>query len=371
MPRLIGYLNAFSHGMSGGDACFVEIMRRLKGYDLVVVTSSIGEEVCRQRGLDATFWITSRETLFRHVILTYVLRTANAIRMLVRVKEGDLVYASSDFLPDVLPAFLATFLRRDVRWVQRTFHKIPRSRLLPHLAQRVSYWLIRMRADRVITDNSMLRQDWIDSGTSPDKVSVSYPGIDVRLYRSKPEAPAKGYDAVCLGRLHRSKGVFDLITIWSRVCELRPHASLALIGRGTADVVHELQLEISSRHLDSSVKILGFLDTPEVIATLYSSRVLACPSREEGFGMVVLEAVAAGLPVVAWNLSVYDEVFPEGMVKTPIGDHERFARKVVELLDDPAARCGLALAAEDMVEGYDWSRITDGIESLLKDVRRA
>ncbi len=357
--------------MTGGDACFIEIMIRLEGFDVVVVTSRMGEETCRGRGLDGTFWITSGEARFKNVILTYVLRTAKAIRLLAKIDDGDLLYGSSDFLPDVLPAFLATFLRRDIRWVQRTFHRIPPSRLVSHLAQRASYGLIRMRANRLITDNQMLRQDWITSGTSGDKISVSYPGIDLSRYRSVPKVPAQGYDAVYLGRLHRSKGVLDLIAIWSRVCELRPGSTLALIGGGAPDVIRDLQREISSRGLDSQVEILGFLDTRDVIATLHSSRMLAFPSPEEGFGMAVLEAIAASLPVVAWHLSVYDEVFSHGMIKVPIGDHESFAREVVELANDPDARNRLSKAAKDLAEGFDWSRIADDIERLLRNTLRS
>ena len=331
----------------------------------------MGEETCRGRGLDGTFRITSRERQFKNVILTYMLRTASAIGLLAKIKDGDLVYGSSDFLPDVLPAFLATFFRRDIRWVQRTFHRIPPGRPIPHLAQRFSYGLIRMRADRLVTDNRILRQDWIANGTPADKISVSHPGIDLSRYTSAPSAPTQGYNAVYLGRLHRSKGVLDLIAIWSRVSELRPGTTLTLIGGGAPDVVRDLQREISSRGLESTVQILGFLDTSDVIATLHSSRMLVGPSPEEDFGMVVLEAIATGLPVAAWHLSVYDEVFSRGMIKVPIGDNERFALEVVELANDPDRRHHLAAEAEDVAEAFDWSRVSRDIARLLWETRRS
>lgn len=136
-------------------------------------------------------------------------------------------------------------------------------------------------------------------------------------------------------------------------------------------MVRDLQREISSRGLESTVQILGFLDTSDVIATLHSSRMLFGPSPEEGFGMVVLEAIATGLPVVAWHLSVYDEVFSRGMIKVPIGDNERFALEVVELANDPDRRHHLAAEAEDVAEAFDWSRVSRNIARLLWETRRS
>lgn len=64
------------------------------------------------------------------------------------------------------------------------------------------------------------------------------------------------------------------------------------------------------------------------------SKVFIHPSHEEGFGVAPLEAQACGLPVVAWNLPVYQEVFPKGMIKVEMGDIKRFADKVLDLLNN-------------------------------------
>ena len=177
-PRIVGFMNAYSDGMSGGDACFIEIMKRIDGFDLVVLTSSLGKSVCRERGLDASYWVTSREKEFTRAALTYTARTIRALSFVPRIKNGDILFSSSDFVPDVVPAFVARTLWNKTRWYQRTFHMIPADRFVSHAGQRLSHWLIRWASDHIIPDSELLRQDWIEKGIGANRISVSYPGVD-------------------------------------------------------------------------------------------------------------------------------------------------------------------------------------------------
>ncbi len=366
-PRIVGFMNAYSDGMSGSDACFIEIMKRIDGFDLVVLTSSLGESVCRERGLNASFWVTSREKEFSRAALIYAARTIRALSFLPRIQNRDILFSSSDFVPDVVPAFVANTLRNKTRWYQRTFHMIPADRFVSHAGQRLSHWLIRRASDHVITDNELLRRYWIEKGIGANCISVSYPGVDPKRYSPPGARPTAEYDAVYLGRLHRSKGIFDLPDIWSRVTALRPGAQLALIGRGPLDIVRELEREIAARGLTSGVHVLGYLETSEAIATLHRSRLLAFPSREEGFGMAILEAFAAGLPAVAWDLPVYDEAFPRGLWTVPMADNEAFAGAIVGLLNDDDGRRRLSADAGRLIERYDWSRIAADMKRLITE----
>ncbi|MBI1884569.1 MAG: glycosyltransferase family 4 protein [Chlamydiae bacterium] len=352
-------MNSFSKGMSGGDACFIEIAKRMDSFDKVVVTSLLGEEACKSKKLVAEYLITTREKLFRRVIFSYLQRIIKSFRLKISIESEDILYATSDFLPDVLPAFYRKVLhwKRDVRWVQRIFHLIPSQRWIPHYAQKVSFFLIKRFADWVIVDNKFLREELLQRGFDSNKVFVNYPGIDVNYFKSLEREDPKSYDAVFLGRLHPSKGIFDLVDIWKKVCASRSQSKLAMIGDAENVFGKELKKKIKDAGLEDQIHVLGYLEDEEAFRIVKFSKVFVFPSYEEGFGMAILEAMACGLPIVAWDLPVYREVFPLGMVRISLGDKPEFSRAVLRLLDNPKLCEELIQGTNKVVEGYDWDQI--------------
>ncbi|MBW2059017.1 MAG: hypothetical protein JRJ26_16130, partial [Deltaproteobacteria bacterium] len=129
--RLIAFMNAYTEGISGGDACFVEIAKRLVKYDKIVITSILGKRLCESRGLKARYLITTKEHHFENVIYTYSRRLLKALFLRVDVSEGDILYATSDFIPDVIPALIKKICKRKTTWVQKIFHLIPSDRIVP------------------------------------------------------------------------------------------------------------------------------------------------------------------------------------------------------------------------------------------------
>lgn len=353
--RLIGFMNAYSAGMSGGDACFIEVARRLDEWEHVVITSALGQRTGERHGLQAAYWTTSNERQFANPIWTYLKRTIGAVALLRNLRPGDLVYSTSDSFPDTLPAFLARVVIPRTRWIQRMYHLVPAQRRLQHLAQRFSLGLIRRRCDLVVVSSDLLRDQLTARGVRRDRIRVSYPGIDLEHYASVPRAEPPPLDAIFLGRLHPAKGVLDLASIWARVVRQRGNARLGVVGLGMPHVVRELQARVHKAGLDHAVDLLGFLDDAAARRAVAGSRLLISPSHEEGFGMAILEALALGTPAVVWDLPVYREVFPRGIVRVPEGNEAAFATAVVRLLSDDDSRRTLALDGRDLARTYSWN----------------
>lgn len=353
----MAFLNAYSEGLSGGDACFIEIAKRQPDWDLSVVTSALGRELCSRRGLDARFLVLSRERAFRRPILTYVARTLRGISSLHDEAGADVYYGTSDFLPDTVLA--RRLRRRHPRsvWVQKVFHLIPRSRAIPHLAQNLSLQLIRRSADRVIVDNDILRTALMKRGIEIDRIGLNYPGIDSRYFAGLPSGGSTRYDAAFLGRLVPSKGVLDLVPIWKGVVDRHPSARLAIIGHGQPSFVRELRERIDRSGLAERIDVLGHLGADDAFAILKASRVFVFPSREEGFGIAALEAIACGLPVVAYDLPAYAEAFPAAMVRVPISDVGQFASVTCKLLSGDRFRERVLAQADELPFRYDWDRV--------------
>ena len=370
--KVSAFINAYTSGVSGGDVRFVEIFRRLQGVETTVITPEQGVKFCEERKLSANYVRTSGHDSSSSVLFSYPLRTIRAI-MKLRDRELGVLYASSDFLPDVLPCFILR--KKATRWVQLIHHLIPSPRkregslmnnTLSFLMQRLSLIFIKMKADSVVVVSEGVRQSLIGMGIEASKIHVNPNGVDLAFYDGLA-ATESGYDGAFLARLHRSKGIFDLVKIWGQVCDQNPDAKLAIIGGGDESITEELSASIASNGLQDNIALLGFLPRDQAFGVLKSSKVFLFPSHEEGFGIAILEAMACGLPTIGWDLPVYRDVFRTGgMISAPMGEHGTFAQMVNTLLHDEEERGRLSGAARLTAQRFDWEKIAEREKSLLE-----
>ena len=142
------------------------------------------------------------------------------------------------------------------------------------------------------------------------------------------------YNAICLGRIHPSKGIDDILIVWKEVLLKKPQAKLALIGKGEEKVMCLYQSKIAKLGLSDCIKMLGFVPDNEVSNLLSSTRLLVFPSHEEGYGMAVAEAIAHGCQVVAYDLPVFQTEFGSNLIKVDCFDKRVFAQKVIDCIDN-------------------------------------
>ncbi len=374
--RVLGFMNAFSEGMSGGDIRFIEVMKRLDASEKSVVTSSLGRRACESRGLSARYLTTSRETAFRRPFLSYVTRTIAASDIWTDVKEVDVVYSSSDFVPDILPAYMIKGRRGRTRWVVllhlvapdpfrgydgragagRSWARSPVRDLLYKSGQLAMIRLIRARADLVLVVNPEIREYLVSKGIPPDRVLVVKNGIDLDVMRSA-EPSDQSYDACYVGRLHAQKGIPDLLRIWREVCSRLDGQKLAIVGSGTEAFERRMKEDIDRMGLRESVDVLGHLGDQEKLGIMKASKVLLFPSYYESFGIVALEAMACGLPVVCYDLPPLRSLLPRGLTRVALGDTRAFAQETVGILSDDSRRGGLGEEGRKFAESCDWSAI--------------
>lgn len=354
MRKMVAFLNSYTQGKSGGDICFIEIAKRLKKFNKIIVTSLLGKKLCEEAGLEADYIVTTREKKFNNVIITYIRRIFKGLMCNIK---SDLIYATSDFLPDVLPALRIKMKNRYVKWIQKVFHLIPPKRTIPFYAQKASHFFIKYFADLIIVDNTLLKKDLEKMGFNPTHIIVNPPGINSEyFYNIKPSEDIK-YDGVFLARLHPSKGIYDLIKIWEYVCKILPKAKLAVIGHGDNRTKRCLKQRIEGEGLKENIDILGHLPDSEAFGIVKSSRLFIFPSYEEGFGIVIAEAMACGLPVVVYDLPVYKEYFEKGIVRIPIGNTEVFAKAIMDLLRNLDMYLNLKGEAIEVCKKFNWDDV--------------
>ncbi len=362
---VLAFLNGFTEGMSGGDSWFMDVALRWQCADLIVVTSELGKRACLERGLKCEFVITSTGLHFRGVS-DYLLRTWRAVRFVWRSKQVDVIHGTSDAPPDVLPAFLLRCRHGNAVWVQRIHHLVApkQGRMLASIVQRAMLLLVRTRCDQVLANSNMLKDELLNRGFHQERLSVTLPGADNSGLVSTPRnvkgpVGAQGidyYEGVFVGRLHHTKGIFDLPIIWAKVLDQFPNARLAVIGHGDVEVVDALFAEFERYGISGSVDLLGFLPRDILEATLRHARLMISPSHEEGYGLVNLEAAALSLPVVAWNLPVYGEHFGDFLLTVDEGDIEAFAGAVKNLLSDHLLREALAKKGSALARAMSWDQ---------------
>jgi phosphatidylinositol alpha-mannosyltransferase len=146
---------------------------------------------------------------------------------------------------------------------------------------------------------------------------------------------------VFLGRDEPRKGLDILLEAWETVVSAHPEARLVVIG---------------SRRDDQGAVWLGRVDDRQKAAELSSAAVYVAPQTGgESFGIVLIEAMAAGAAVVASDLEPFRDVAGEAARFFPSGDHQALADHIVDLLAHPTSRDQLASAGSVMAAGYDWS----------------
>lgn len=228
------------------------------------------------------------------------------------------------------------------------------------------FFIIKRFADLIIVVNPLLKRALEKQGFSPEKIKLNFNGINVNYFKNLMPNTRRSYYATFLGRLHPSKGIFDLISMWEEVCKEKIDAKLAIIGGGDERIKDELKRKIKKTRLHSNIEILGYLEDNEAFRLIKASKVFVFPSYEEGFGIAALKAMACGVPVVAWDLPVYREVFPEGMIKVPIGNVKKFADEVLRLQNDQHLYKEMKKDAISIASKYDWDRVAEREIELIK-----
>ena len=192
----------------------------------------------------------------------------------------------------------------------------------------------RDRAEQCHGGFSRARVCWLGTETSAEVASVPAPAarapVVLVVGRMQPREDYKG---------HR-----ELIEAWPGVLARHPQARLEIVGRG--GLVPQLRQLAQERRVAPSVDFLGFVPEAELAARYRAAAVFALPSRGEGFGLVYIEAMRHGLPVIA---SVHDagaEVVESGRtgLLANLDQPGDLAGKLCRLLDRPddARRMGLA-----------------------------
>jgi phosphatidyl-myo-inositol alpha-mannosyltransferase len=178
-----------------------------------------------------------------------------------------------------------------------------------------------------------------------------------------------GGTLVFLGRLDEArKGLPTLLEALPEIAQARPGVHLYVAGRGDADAARKLV----PRGYHDHVTFLGLVDEQTRGELLASADLYVAPNTGgESFGIILIEAMAAGAPVLASDLPAFRRVLEDGDLGTlfPVGDAAALAEGTLRLLDDDVRRGTRRKAASVAVQRYDWSVLCRDIVRVYETVR--
>lgn len=238
--------------------------------------------------------------------------------------------------------------------VVRVFHGCQRvglgSKLAPRLSKTASTVANSRQTARELVTELDHDVDWI-----------VYPGVNVERFNPGVEPAIDRPETILLyvGRFVPEKGVYDLLTAYARV-DAPVSTRLYLVGRGD---VAPLRARIDELGLAGSVTIEEELDHDRLPRYYAAADVFCLPTRYESFGMVNLEAMACGTPVVTTDLPGIREYATdrENALLVQPGDTERLAERLSTLLSDSDLRDRLGASGRETARAYSWKHTAENL----------
>lgn len=219
-------------------------------------------------------------------------------------------------------------------------------------------------ADAITIPSSYSRRTYIERGIPPEKIHMLPYGVLLDRFQKVAEPPTDSFEVLYVGRISLPKGFPYLLQAFA---SLRvPNKHLTVIGGvipGFESVLEKLPQD--------SVTYTGTMPQAQLKERMSRSHVLVMPSLDDGFGMVMNQAMACGCPVIATTNTGAEDLFTEGVegFTVPIRDPAAMADRMQQLAEDPALQKRMSEAALARVHQLGgWQQYGDGWELLLRNL---
>jgi glycosyltransferase involved in cell wall biosynthesis len=219
---------------------------------------------------------------------------------------------------------------------------------------RLLLWMSAHRSRRLIAVSEATKADLLRFYRIPaERVSVVHHGVDAALRSLPPSSDEKVL--LCVSTLHPHKNLDRLIRAYAR---RKREFKLVIAGmRGFyADAIHQLIAELG---VGDSVAITGWISRADLYKLYARTHAFVYPSMFEGFGMPVLEAMAAGIPVACSDIPPLREVAGEAALFFDSASEDAIAAALDRIVSDEPLRRTLAAAGRDRAKPFTWERTAE------------
>lgn len=216
----------------------------------------------------------------------------------------------------------------------------------------------------VIVPTTHVADQLADYGVDASRIVVVLNGVNAEKYHLS-DVDRDRTSLLTIERLSKRKGQDTILRAFQHVHEQAPETHLHILGKGPA----REDLEELSRRLDISdaMTFHGYVDTDRKVRLMNESALFVFVSRQEGFGLVLLEAMAAGLPVVATKLPVYEDFFTNEKHGRLVLEQnpQKLANSIADLLQNKEEMKNIRSANVQTAQNFSWQTTIEHIEEVL------
>lgn len=346
-------------GGVGGHVGHLGAALRRRGHEVRVLAPADGEVEPGVIALGRSLPVPYNGAVAR---LAFGPRVAGRVRVALRRASPDIVHVHEPFAPSVgLLAVLASKAP-----CVATFHaSAPGSRAYRAAAPALRPLFRRLVVRIAVSEEARRTVERVFG----DGIRLIPNGVDAARFAGVPQP--RGSTVLFVGRLERRKGARVLMDAFVRLRERRPGASLVIVGEGAERAACEASLPEAAR---PDVIFLGRVEAETLPEVMGGAALVCAPSLGgESFGVVLLEAMAAGRPVVASSIPGYAAVVRDGVdgLLVPPGDVEALSEALERVLADPERGRAMGAAGRERAARYDWAVVAAEVEEAYREALAA
>lgn len=366
--KILIVANSIVGGITGGESRFIELAKiwQSQGHEIHLMSSTEGVRLCEEHGLKVIPHILTNDKMVGR--LAFVLRTLKLpfkMGCIASFTEG-MIYSANEQIYDVLPALWLKLRHPSIRWATVVhwlppllFWKRKASTLLNSflflVSERVSVYLAGLFGDVLLPVGESTYKALYRTFVPKSKIHSVICGVNFDQIQWHLSLEKK-YDAIFMKRIQASKGIFDIIDIWAEVIKKRDCSRLLILGKGID--LEEAKHRVREYGLSANVDFKECIhDDKEKYKILSEAKLMVHPSYEENWSLVIGEAMAAGLPVIAYDLADIHDIWKDNCIWCRVGDKRDFANKIVRLLKNEKECKSIGNVCRDYVKQFDWNKI--------------
>ncbi|MBI4874836.1 MAG: glycosyltransferase family 4 protein, partial [Acidobacteria bacterium] len=230
---------------------------------------------------------------------------------------------------------------------------------------RLLLWAAARRSERLIAVSEATRDDLVRYyDLCPDRIDVVPHGVDERLFGLAREPEPF---LLCVSTLHPHKNLDRLLAAFAELRRARPEMRLVLAGRKGFHAA-EVGRRIDELDLGEAVRVTGWIERDELAELFRKAWAFVYPSTFEGFGMPVVEAMAAGVPTACSGIRPLTGIAGDAALRFDPFDTAAMTAALLRLVSDDTERARLVRAGRERARDFSWRRAA---EQTLAALRRA
>jgi len=346
-PKILILLNGFWTSIGGGDIHLLEVGKELTqlGADINFMIPDDAEYDEYKKYIHCIYPYNSNLIgkgkdchNFLSISLLYWKRQRAIISYMKKnqaeMKTYTHVICSGPFLYDLdATIYLKTNINPKIKTICMWHHTTKQSNGLRYelakIQERNAITKVKKHIDLIITSNIIEQEKLLQLTDKP--VMLTSHGVDWNLINNCHTGSVDHLSACFVGRLEKSKGVYDLLHAWRQVVRCFPEAKLSIIGKGIEqETLKQMAYEFG---IYDNIIFYGKVSDKEKYQILSNSKLFLLPSYQEGYGICIAEALSCGCQVIAYNLNHYKGIFGNNITAVPIASWSNMALEVVKSIN--------------------------------------